>query len=160
LSSTRCSIERWPSRSHSPRAVRFISTRPSRRTDRRRQRKPGDRVAGAHRARGQSRGCRCHRPADSAAQSRRRNNDSGARSRSRPIPLRSRPLSNRSGLIISACDGDQPTEFVASLSDLRQTADTTKPAFLLGTLRSDRPRPLAQRQLPYPDRRRAGRKRR
>ena len=66
--------------------------------------------------------------------------------------LRSLPFSNRSGLIISACDADQPSEFAASVPDLRQTADTATPAVLLGAVCTCRSRPLAQRQLPNPDR--------
>jgi len=62
-------------------------------------------------------------------------------------------LSNRSALTISACDEDQPSDFCTALPDLRQAADTPKPAFLLGTLRSHRSRSLAQRKLSDRDRR-------
>jgi hypothetical protein len=42
--------------------------------------------------------------------------------------------------------------FGARLPDLRETPEGRKPAVLLGALRSDRPRPVAQRELPDPDR--------
>jgi hypothetical protein len=66
---------------------------------------------------------------------------------------RSCPVSNRSTIIISSCDGAQIAELAAAVPDLRQTADAAKPAFLLGALRPNRPRPMAQGQLPHSDRR-------
>src|SRR5262249_1789948 len=71
------------------------------------------------------------------------------RDRSQP---RSRPVSNFPCLIISTCHEAQIIGFAASMSDLRETADRRKPAILLGALRPDRSRPMAQRQLWDPDR--------
>src|SRR5215472_11560745 len=74
-----------------------------------------------------------------------------ARDRDRSEP-RSRAVSHRSGLIISACNGAPIVEFAAALPDLRQAADAATPAVLLGSLRPARSRPLAQGQLPDTDR--------
>src|SRR5215471_4686184 len=76
------------------------------------------------------------------------------RDRDRSEP-RARAVSHRSGLIISACNGAPIVEFAALLPDLRQAGDAATSAILLGSLRPDRSRPLAQGQLPDPDRRSA-----